>query len=352
MGAALDRPSAIERDAAVCSAGARQVLIASSSCWVRNVLRTEPSAPQSTNRSPSATVGDIATIRTPGLSRRIACTAAIPSGTSGRRGSIRTASGFVARTTALAALAAPALPTTSSQPPIPSSATSDSRVRSSASTTTTRGRTPAGMPESAGAPSIIPAVSCPPGPPTSDTRRTRNATDAALPLRHSSVRAVRHSDGPGRADGNDDFDSGAGADGAPDVEMATELLGTRPHAGQPEVTVGDLRRIEPAAVVRHAQPDTLGDAADLHTHLARSGVLDDVVERLLRDAVQRLLHIDGRTLRQVGLHDHGQPDPPGERRSMRPERGDQTLLLDVAGPELEDQRPHLRERVTLEVAQR
>ena len=37
---------------------------------------------------------------------------------------------------------------------------------------------------------------------------------------------------------------------------------------------------------------------------------------------------------------------------MRPQRLDQAVLLDVAGPELEDQRPHLGQRVALELAQR
>ena len=36
---------------------------------------------------------------------------------------------------------------------------------------------------------------------------------------------------------------------------------------------------------------------------------------------------------------------------MGPERPDQAVLLEVAGPELEDQRPHLGERLALEVAQ-
>ena len=36
---------------------------------------------------------------------------------------------------------------------------------------------------------------------------------------------------------------------------------------------------------------------------------------------------------------------------MRPERPDQAILLEVAGSQLEDQRPHLGERLALEVAQ-
>ena len=85
---------------------------------------------------------------------------------------------------------------------------------------------------------------------------------------------------------------------------------------------------------------------------ARAGVLDDVVERLLGDPVERLLDLDRRPLRQLGLDHDRQPDPPGQRRRVRAQRLDQAVLLDVARPELEDQRPHLGQGVALQLAQR
>ena len=82
-----------------------------------------------------------------------------------------------------------------------------------------------------------------------------------------------------------------------------------------------------------------------------AGVLDDVVERLLGDPVEGLLDRQRQALVERALDDDRQPDPALERRRVGLERADQPVLLEVAGPELEDQRPHLGERLALEVAQ-
>ena len=59
----------------------------------------------------------------------------------------------------------------------------------------------------------------------------------------------------------------------------------------------------------------------------------------------------GRRSSSVALDDDRQPDPALERGGVRPERVDEAVLLEVARPQLEDQRPHLGEGLALEVAQ-
>ena len=90
---------------------------------------------------------------------------------------------------------------------------------------------------------------------------------------------------------------------------------------------------------------------DLEADLARRGVLDDVVERLLRDPVEDLLDGQREPLIERALDHDRQPDPALERGGVRPQRAGEPVLLEVAGTQLEDQRAHLGERLALEVAQ-
>ena len=62
------------------------------------------------------------------------------------------------------------------------------------------------------------------------------------------------------------------------------------------MAVRDRGRVEAAAVVDDPQPDPLRDPVELQPHLARARVLDDVVERLLGDPVERLLDVERRPL--------------------------------------------------------
>ena len=105
----------------------------------------------------------------------------------------------------------------------------------------------------------------------------------------------------------------------------------------------------PSSVI--AQPDAARDPAELEPDLARPGVLDDVVERLLRDPVEDLLDRQRQALVERALDDDRQADPALERGRVRPQRAGQPVLLEVARAELEDERAHLGQRLALEVAQ-
>ena len=90
---------------------------------------------------------------------------------------------------------------------------------------------------------------------------------------------------------------------------------------------------------------------DLDPDLLAAGVLDDVVERLLGDPVQRLL--DRRSAAARSGRSRPRPaarsDPAARRVGL--EGADQAVLLEVAGAQLEDQRAHLGQGLALEVAE-
>src|SRR6187397_1397491 len=147
---------------------------------------------------------------------------------------------------------------------------------------------------------------------------------------------------------HDDLDGRSLAGHARYRESGADLVGTGPHAGQPEVSVGDARWIEPLAVVHDPQADPAGDPADLEPDLAGAGVLDHVVESFLRDPVEDLLDRQRQPLVERALDHDRQAEPTLERGRVGPQRPAQAILLQVAGPELEDQCPHLREGLALE----
>ena len=78
---------------------------------------------------------------------------------------------------------------------------------------------------------------------------------------------------------------------------------------------------------------------------------DDVVERLLRDPVERLLDLDRKAFIELDLQDDREPDPALDRGDVRLERLLQAVALDRPWPQLEDERAHLGERLALELAQ-
>ena len=99
---------------------------------------------------------------------------------------------------------------------------------------------------------------------------------------------------------------------------------------RPRWPSGTVAGIEAAAVVDHPQVDAVGHPAHLDADLLRAGVLDDVVQRLLGDPVERLLGVERRAVGEVPLHHDRQADAARQRRAVRPERLDQAVLLDVA----------------------
>ena len=78
-----------------------------------------------------------------------------------------------------------------------------------------------------------------------------------------------------------------------------------------------LGRVEALAVVGDAQADAVRDPAELEPDLARAGVLDDVVERFLRDPVEDLLDRQRQALLERALDDDRQAEPALERGRMR-----------------------------------
>ena len=72
------------------------------------------------------------------------------------------------------------------------------------------------------------------------------------------------------------------------------------------------------------------EPASVMATVARLGVLDHVVERLLGDAVERGLDLEGRPVVGHGALDADrQPDPALDAGGVGPERLDQAVLLEV-----------------------
>ena len=121
--------------------------------------------------------------------------------------------------------------------------------------------------------------------------------------------------------------------------------------GQPEMPVGDAVGVEALAVVLDPEAGAAVVVADVDPDLPGRGVLHDVVERLLGDAVEDLLGRQRQAVGQVALDDDRQPEPALEGRRVGLERAHEAVLLQVPGPQLEDQRPHLGEGLALQLAQ-
>ncbi len=122
--------------------------------------------------------------------------------------------------------------------------------------------------------------------------------------------------------------------------------------GVPSGTARDRSPPPSSRTARAARP-----AVALQRDRDRRGarVLDDVVERLLRDAEERPPRppAGSRSTSSSASIAIGEPGPPLHGRAVGPERPHQALGSSrLAGPELEDEGPHLRERVALEVAER
>src|SRR6478672_9893888 len=85
---------------------------------------------------------------------------------------------------------------------------------------------------------------------------------------------------------DEDLDRRALVGDALAAELRADAYRPGAHAGEAQVAVGNVGRIEPAAVVDDPQPDPALDRAQLEPDLLCTGVLDDVVERLLGDPVE------------------------------------------------------------------
>src|SRR5574338_261830 len=100
---------------------------------------------------------------------------------------------------------------------------------------------------------------------------------------------------------HDDLDRGAPTRLAGAGEGRPDTVRSCPHAGQSEMAIGDGRRVEPLAVVDDGEADAVAALAHLQPDLPRGGVLDDVVEGLLGDAVEHFLDGQGEADVQVAL---------------------------------------------------
>ena len=106
----------------------------------------------------------------------------------------------------------------------------------------------------------------------------------------------------------------------------------------------------PSSWTRSRTP--LATRPTLEADLPRPGVLDDVVEGLLRDPVEGLLDRRAAAARRASHSTTiGSPIRPWSAAAVGPQRADRPSCSRLPGPELEDQRPHLGQRLALEVAQ-
>ena len=140
-----------------------------------------------------------------------------------------------------------------------------------------------------------------------------------------------------------------------DREPAADPLRAGAHAGEAEMAGRDgprrrsrapssmTARRMPSATRPTSQPDRVGGR-----------VLDDVVERLLARSGRgsSSTSFGSRSVELAASTTTGRPIRPWTRRGLAAQRGDEPVVLEAAGPELEDQRPHLGQGVALEVAQR
>src|SRR5690606_3168939 len=110
-----------------------------------------------------------------------------------------------------------------------------------------------------------------------------------------------------------------------------------------EVTGETAVRLEPLTVVRDVQRQLTVVTAKPDLDPRRTGVFYDVVQRLLRDAIDRLLYRE-RGLRLFAQHRRdGEPVAGFEGRRLLGQRRDETFHLQRLGAQLEDQRAHLRQ---------
>src|ERR687897_2941986 len=140
-------------------------------------------------------------------------------------------------------------------------------------------------------------------------------------------------------------DSGEDADTmsrlARDLERTAQAHRPLAHRLEAEVTGEVSLCIEAEAVVGDRERKSLGSLFQLQFHVGRAGVFDRVVQGFLGDAVQSLFDLQGcfRLPVQVGLDPYAVARLDGGCLFF--EGGDQTLLLQRFGPELEDQGAHL-----------
>ena len=120
---------------------------------------------------------------------------------------------------------------------------------------------------------------------------------------------------------------------------------------RPRCPGGTAPASKPAPSSMTAMPDPVRHATDDQLDGVGRGVLDDVVERLLTDPVEAVLDLVRQPLVELGLDDDRQPDPALDGGRLAPEGGHEPILLESAGPQLEDERAHLRKGVALEVTQ-
>src|SRR5581483_7964168 len=106
------------------------------------------------------------------------------------------------------------------------------------------------------------------------------------------------------------------------------------HGAQADVPRERAGGVEAGAVVAHLDAEDAGTGGQAHGRLRRARVLDDVVQRLLRDAVHRLLHRQ-RRLRLIA-HLRGDLDAEAglRGRDLFLDRRDEALGLERLRTEL------------------
>ena len=109
--------------------------------------------------------------------------------------------------------------------------------------------------------------------------------------------------------------------------------------------------IEANAVILDRQAHLATRPPQLDAGAVRIGVLDDVVQRLLRHAVEGLLDVQRQALFGLDLDRHRQAGAPLDRRTVVAQRLGQAIGLQALRAQLEDQGPHLGQGVPLQLLQ-
>ena len=154
----------------------------------------------------------------------------------------------------------------------------------------------------------------------------------------------------GAAFGTQHLDRGARAGLAATREPGADPGRAGPHAGQPEVPGRDLAPDRSPCRRRRSASARRSSTRPTSTRTWRAPACLTTLWSASCAIRYRTSSIGQRQpLVERALDHDRQPDPTLERGGMRPEGAGQAVLLQVAGPQLEDQRPHLGEGLALQL---
>ncbi len=135
-----------------------------------------------------------------------------------------------------------------------------------------------------------------------------------------------------------------------DSQTTAETLQALAHAWYPQSASSPQQRIETHAIIGDLQHrDTRGDR-DPHFDACSMGVLQHVIERLLRHSIQLLLRFWRQPLFAFAHEIRADPRSRFYSLESRADGRGQSVLLEQCRPEVKQQKAHLPERLLCRIA--